>query len=113
MTVFSQKLNEVERHGIKNHSIFSEVRTNERLKRFENEESKIILAWGQDPCIKKLAEHALHLVPKDQQVFGLQFSYRKWAYRHPYPKIQNRCIAWLKEMKEQLSRLKNGKSFFQ
>ena len=103
MNEFKRKLKQVNDSDIKCHSIFSETRTSERLKYFENKKMNVILAWGKDRSIKRLANHALNLIPDDTKIYGLRFLNEAWAFRHPNPLIKDRCIAWLKEMTEQQS----------
>ena len=102
MNDFKRKLKQVKDYGIKCHSIFSETRTREKMRHFKNHHLKVILAWGKDPSIKSLANHALNLIPDDTKIYGLRFPNESWAFRHPNPLIKDRCISWLKEMHELL-----------
>jgi hypothetical protein len=102
MTDFAKKLNEVESYQYVNHSIFSEDRTEEREETFKYKDSKLILAWGVNTNIKKLACDAISKLPKERFIFGLHGK-NKWSYRHPFPMLKSKCKEWLKDMVEQLN----------
>jgi hypothetical protein len=102
MADFGKKLNEIESYHYVNHSIFAEDRKEEREEIFKCIDSKLILAWGGNSKIRKLACDTLAKLPKERFIFGLPGT-KKWSYRHPFPMIQAKCKAWLKDMVEQLN----------
>ncbi|MBU9711569.1 DUF1643 domain-containing protein [Evansella tamaricis] len=101
MKDFRNKLNELEGYNFKGHSIFSEDRNEEREKLFDTN-SKLILAWGGNSIIRKLACDALAKLPKAKLIVGLP-GRSKWSFRHPFPMIKEKCKAWLKDMLDQLN----------
>lgn len=110
MSEFKQRLLHVENHSVNSHSIFSEERFIEREKYFNAVDKKVILAWGKDTSIKKLAITALEMIPKDKTLYGLKFPDQNWAYRHPNPMLKTRCITWLEDINRQLSSQHNIKA---
>lgn len=102
MIEFKKKLQETERFGFNEHTIFSNKRTAERKKFLNKKDSKVILAWGQNPIIQRLAEHALNKLPKNKEIFGLPSPNKSWGFRHPFPMLNEKCIEWLNDMYKQL-----------
>ncbi|MDQ0257829.1 hypothetical protein J2S74_005292 [Evansella vedderi] len=84
------------------HSIFADDRNEEREKTFKCMDSMLILAWGGNSKIRKLANDALARLPKERKIFGLPGT-KKWSFRHPFPMLQAKCEVWLKDMVEQLN----------
>ncbi|WP_227938314.1 DUF1643 domain-containing protein [Alkalihalobacillus deserti] len=99
MKEFGEKLKEIESYN--QHSIFADDRANEFL--LKDTQMKIILAWGQDRSIRKLASEVVRKFQNHHSIFGLQYQSPKWGYRHPNPMIPNRCKDWLEDMFEQLN----------
>lgn len=102
MTDFGKKLNELERYQYNNHSIFADDRNEEKEKMIKCMDSMLILAWGGNTKITKLACGVLANLPKEKNIFGLPGT-QKWSFRHPFPMIQAKCEAWLKDMVDQLN----------
>lgn len=107
MTDFGKKLDEVEGYHYFEHSIFANDRDEEREKFLKCGDSKLVLAWGGNSKIRKLAKHAIAKLPKERY-FGLPGP-KKWSFRHPFPMLQERCEAWLKDMSEHMKDTKNSK----
>jgi len=102
MKDFGEKLNQIGQFEYKDHSIFSDSRAIER-KLVLNKDSKIIIAWGKNKIIRKLASEALCKLPKEKQILGLRYTNPSWGYRHPYPMIPSRCKEWLEDMCNQIN----------
>jgi hypothetical protein len=107
MNDFKEKLRLVEEYSYKKHSIFEDSRFKERESLLDCyfKQSKVILAWGKDSSIRKLASNILKKLPKEGQCFfGLSYSSPEWGYQHPNPILQEKCIEWLKKMNLQLNK---------
>jgi hypothetical protein len=105
MEDFGRKLNEVEDHNVLNHSIFSDKREIERNGLLRDSKTKIIIAWGKNPKIRRLVCEALKRLPENRQLLGLSYEEPMWGYRHPYPMMKDNCIAWLEDMAEQFTNM--------
>lgn len=103
MEDFGKKLTEVERMNYKNHSIFAGDRLEEMRRLLEPKETKLILAWGSNPIIRKLACNARTNLPKERYIVGLPGS-EKWSFRHPFPMIKDKCKVWLEDMVDLLNK---------
>jgi hypothetical protein len=106
MVDFGEKLNLVEQYSYKKHSIFDESRFREREaflnRNFKN--TKVILAWGQNSIIRKLASDLLNKFEKEEQCFfGLPYSTPNSGFEHPFPMLKDRCIKWLEKMSQHLN----------
>lgn len=107
MKEFGEKLSRVKQHSYKEHSIFSEARATERELLLKGSHSKIILAWGKDKLIRKLACEACKKLKKEIHIYGLRYTNPSWGFRHPFPMVKQRCIEWLEEMYLQLNNFDN------
>jgi hypothetical protein len=104
MKEFSEKLKEIESYNSKNHSIFTKDRIHERVSLLKRT-NKIILAWGRHNSIRNLAYDAIrNMDMENHEIFGLRYSDTDWGYRHPNPMLKERCIIWLKDMREELNK---------
>jgi hypothetical protein len=107
MDDFKEKHRLVEEYSYKKHSIFDDSRFKDRESLLDcfYKQSNVILAWGKDSSIRKLASNVLKKLPKERPCFfGLPYSSPEWEYRHPNPILQEKCIKWLKEMSLQLNK---------
>ncbi|WP_458413038.1 hypothetical protein ACNQFZ_19905 [Schinkia sp. CFF1] len=98
MRDFSEKLNELEQNSYDNHSIFSEERVEELEKVLMDSNPKIILAWGQDSSIRKMACEAIKRLKEEYHIVGLPSPNSKCGYRHPNPMLKEKCIEWIEDM---------------
>lgn len=103
MDGFKKRLKWVHHQRISYHSIFSKKRTKERMQLL-SKSRRIILAWGKNTSINKLASYALKKIP-NENLYGLKFPDMEWAYRHPNPMLATACIAWLEDMKKHLTQV--------
>lgn len=97
MAEFRQKLKLAENNKFVNHSIFSPVRRQELNSILSKLKGPIILAWGTDPVIRKLAERAIQCLPKDN-IIGMEHD-RKPYYYHASPPPLKGKVKWLEYMR--------------
>lgn len=65
--------------------------------------NRVICAWGKDTMIKELAKHATNDLLDMKSSFGLAYGNPEWAFRHPFPRVKERYLAWLIDMEKQLT----------
>ncbi|MEH7226662.1 hypothetical protein V7112_22930 [Bacillus sp. JJ1566] len=102
MTHFKEILIEFEQHYINEHSIFSDNRIEELEEVLKKSKSRIIPAWGQNLGIRNLANKAIQNLKEEHQIVGLPSRENKWRYRHPNPRLQEKCVKWLEDMEQLL-----------
>lgn len=81
------------------HTVFSNLRSEERVKVFDLKEKKspVILGWGRDKSLIPLAERALGFL-RDFNTIGLRSKDDPILYLHPSPNIQKAKIKWLEDI---------------
>ncbi|ADU29411.1 DUF1643 domain-containing protein [Evansella cellulosilytica] len=103
MKKFGENLKQAEKYNFDNHTIFAEDRVKELELLLSGPKTKLILAWGKNTNIRKLANKVLCNLPVEKILYGLRYKSPKWGFRHPYPMIPDKCKAWLEDMDEQLN----------
>ncbi|MFB5662685.1 DUF1643 domain-containing protein [Alteribacillus sp. HJP-4] len=97
-----KKLSAAQHAGFAEHSIFSESRKKELERLVFLCDGPIIVGWGTDPIVNKLAPKALSALPKNRTV-GLPHNKGKYYYYHPSPPRKDGKEFWLKSIAEKIS----------
>jgi len=97
----------IKEESIKNipHSIFNSKRKADLIKLF-NSSVPVVLGWGVDSALKKLALNALQKI-KYQQIYGWKIEGCDFGYYHPLPPIHQKQKEWLEKVSKQINVLKN------
>ncbi|MEI6753755.1 MAG: DUF1643 domain-containing protein [Paludibacter sp.] len=93
--IFYSKIKELELNGIC-HSIFDL----ERVEEFEElfvRNVPVILAWGVNKKLRKLAENAISRI-NDDKTYGISKKGDNYAYYHPLPPNQESQRKWVKDI---------------
>lgn len=93
------KLTELDQQGIP-HSLFDSRRRNEFDALFIKN-VPVILAWGVNKKLQKLAEKAIEIISVDSPV-GLNKVGTSWAYYHPLPQNFQKQLEWVDKIIEAL-----------
>ncbi len=93
------KLTELDQQGIP-HSLFDSRRRNEFDALFIKN-VPVILAWGVNKKLQKLAEKAIEIISVDNTV-GLNKVGTSWAYYHPLPQNFQKQLEWVDKIIEAL-----------
>ncbi|GGA91764.1 DUF1643 domain-containing protein [Ornithinibacillus halotolerans] len=96
MDDFKKELKDVKKYKFDSHSIFSPKRCPELKRTISKINGPIILAWGTDPSIKKLAEQALQCLPEDR-IIGMEHEKEPFYYHASPPPIKGK-MRWLEYM---------------
>lgn len=102
---FFKRVKEFENKYSDIHTVFSQLRSEEREKIFnlKRGESPVILGWGRDKNLIPLAEKALEFL-KDLNICGLVSKDNPILYLHPSPNIQTAKIEWLEKILDLLKK---------
>jgi len=92
-----------------NHSIFSDARKNDLDKLFEPD-IPVIIAWGVDKVLEKLAMSALTKL-QDYPVAGIKKELTDFAFYHPYQRLKKSRIRWIDCITKQLKHMRELKEF--
>jgi len=100
---FFKQVKEFENNYSDVHTVFSQLRSEERGRIFDlkEEKSPVILGWGRDKSLLPLAEKALKFL-EDFKTKGIVSPGHPELYSHPSPNLQKAKIEWLEDIFEQL-----------
>lgn len=98
---FGRQLHEAKKVGFDSHSIFSPARERELQQEIDRCHGPIILSWGTDPVVKKLAERAFAVLPQER-IKGMEHDKTPYYY-HASPTPLDGKIKWLEYMNERIS----------
>ncbi len=107
---FFKQVKEFENEFTDVHTVFSQLRSEEREKIFDLKEkrSPVILGWGRDRNLITLAEKALEFL-KDFNTQGVTSKDNPILYLHPSPNIQTAKVKWLEDIVKMLKRTDHQK----
>src|SRR5690606_17474950 len=100
MADFKQQLKDAEKNHFDSHSIFSSKRGPELKRTLSKINGPIILAWGTDPLIKKLAEWAILFLPEDK-IVGMEHEKKPYYFHVSPPPLEGK-LRWLEYMYNRL-----------
>ncbi|WP_339748875.1 DUF1643 domain-containing protein [uncultured Rubinisphaera sp.] len=103
--IFCKQFHELEtEHSFEAHSIFSNVRKDERLKKIpRNYKSPVILAWGVSDKLSPLINRCLKVLPTGSKTVGLIKEGTSDRYLHPLPTLQRQKLEWVERMVKALN----------
>jgi hypothetical protein len=107
---FVERYKKIENNtGFLEHSIFSDVRTNELQNKLKSNKSiPVVCAWGVSSDLDPLIERCINKISNRTGTLGLLKKGTKNKYFHPLPTLQKAKVKWVSDMVEKLHHNKEG-----